>query len=603
MRSCRETPFKVPEMEIGAAKSMPSETLYNSAQGISSQAGGKAAGRASQMVPTRIAAATMPAVCMCILVVELCERLAFYTFTGTQEPFLENNGYQLSESASINSAMQTLCMAWALVACWSADARLGRYSTILVFGILYACGSIVAAFAAWPTNKSTGLYLFGLMALVPLGTAGIKANISNFGADQYDASDPAQAEAQEKFFSWFYLSINLGSAAAYGYLTTLASNGGLGIPRSHGYFAAYAIAAGCMLLAVALFRSGHSKYRMRPVQENWAFFSVVRQVAAAARNGSRPALSACVGSLVLLVGIFCSVTQAIWPQSVLSPTLRFVAFFCAAVGIITLVLPCIDPSWLSTPRIDDTLSVDEVKSFLGLIPILITANLAFGALYNSMQYWYQQQACQMDLRIPFSTTNGQFAGSFFMIADCLGIVIATPLAIGLLNPLLERKLPFKFDHCGKYGLGMAFGIISVALAGRYEQARRSVDVLPTVSNCAPAGVHMSNMSAAWMIIPFFMMGLAEIYTQPVLMHFAYTRSPRSTQTLVVAVSALINAVSTSIFTVQINVLSEFVPNDLNKGHLEFGYFSNIIVAIFFYMAYLYCFHKHQETSPEALRDD
>merc|ERR1719329_1625730 len=143
---------------------------------------------------------------MCILVVELCERLAFYTFTGTQEFFLERHGYSLAQAGGVNAAMGTLCMAWALFAGWMADVVLGRYHTILVFGLLYAIGAFVAATAAWPAFNDTGLYLFGVMVLVPMGTAGIKANISNFGADQFDISDPSQKDAQEKFFSWFYLA-------------------------------------------------------------------------------------------------------------------------------------------------------------------------------------------------------------------------------------------------------------------------------------------------------------------------------------------------------------------------------------------------------------
>jgi peptide/histidine transporter 3/4 len=528
-----------------------------------------------------------PGVCICILVVELCERLAFYTFTGTQEPFLEGSGYTLAQSAAINSAMSTLCMTWSLLACWAADVGLGRYTTILCFGLLYALGSLIAAAAAWPSVRSIGVYLFSVMVLVPLGTAGIKANISNFGADQYDTSVPGQAEAQEKFFSWFYLSINLGSAVAYGYLTTLGSNGGLGIPKSHGYFAAYAIAASCMLLAVYLFRSGRPRYQMRQLQERWALFGVVRYVTEAARQGSYKAVIVCVGCLDLAASIVMSVMQAMWPQSPLASPLMGAAFVCAIVGILAVVLPCLDPNWLVGVRLEDgTFSNSDVRTFLSVIPTLITANLAFGALYNSMQYWYQQQACQMDLRVPI--IGGQFAGSFFMIADCLGIVVATPLAINWANPFLERNLRGSFGFTVKYGLGMAFGIISVALAARFEMLRRSASVTSEVSNCAPAGIHMSDLSASWMIVPFFLMGLGEIYTQPVLMHFAYIRSPPAMQTLVVATSALIGAVSNGIFTLQINALSSFVPNDLNQGQLEVGYLSNIVIGVSFYAAFIYC---------------
>jgi len=541
----------------------------------------------------------LPGVCLCILIVELCERLAFYTFTGTQEPFLENGGFTLSQSAGINAAMATLCMTWSLVACWSADVGIGRYNTILSFGLLYALGAMVAAISAWPGIGSIRCYLAAVIVLVPIGTAGIKANISNFGADQYDITTPSGRAAQEKFFSWFYLSINLGSAVAYGYLTTLASNGGLGIPKTHGYFAAYAIAAACMFLAVCLFRAGRSQYQVRPCQEQWAMFSVVHYVVAAARAGSSQAIALSVGCIALAAGIILSVVQAIWPQAAFATVVMGAAFVCASVGVVATVLPCLNPTWLDGVDLQgESLSNSDVKTFLTLLPVLITANLAFGALYNSMQYWYQQQACQMDLRVPFiNVSGGQLAGSFFMIADCLAIVLATPLAIGWLNPWIEQRTGGRFNHTAKFGLGMCFGVLSVMIAARFEMVRRGVEVLGIASNCAPAGINMSAMSAAWMIFPFFFMGVGEIYTQPVLMHFAYTRSPPSMQTLVVAINFLIGAVSNSIFTVQITALSSFVPNDLNQGHLEFGYLSNILVGISFYVAYVYCAGRLPETRP------
>merc|ERR1719160_1559817 len=120
---------------------------------------------------------------------------------------------------------------------------------------MYAAGALMSTIAAWPSIDSAKWYLIGIMVLVPVGTAGIKANISNFGADQYDTSDPDQALGQERFFSWFYLSINIGSAVAYGCLTTYASNGGLGIPKVYGYFTVYLIAAAAMALGVSIFLS------------------------------------------------------------------------------------------------------------------------------------------------------------------------------------------------------------------------------------------------------------------------------------------------------------------------------------------------------------
>merc|ERR1719424_2260767 len=157
----------------------------------------------------------------------------------------------------------------------------------------------------------------------------------------------------------------------------------------------------------------------------------------------------------------------------------------------------------------ETLTGYDIAKFLRLLPVLISANLAFSVLYNSMQFWYQQQACQMDLRIPFGASSSQFSGSFFMIADCLGIVLATPFAVGWFNPLLEKKTGGRFGHGAKFVLGMGFAAFSVLLAAHIERLRKGSPVLLIPSNCAPAGVHMSGMNASWMVAPFFLMGLGE----------------------------------------------------------------------------------------------
>merc|ERR1719199_1803482 len=164
-------------------------------------------------------------------------------------------------------------------------------------------------------------------------------------------------------------------------------------------------------------------------------------------------------------------------------------------------MPCLKPTWMDTsPLPEETLTGKDVARFLSLLPVLFSANLAFSALYNSMQFWYQQQACQMDLRIPFVMSTSQFAGSFFMIGDCLGIVIATPIAVGYVNPALEKAFG-GFKTGAKFGLGMVFGVLSVLLAANMEVRRRFAPVmLGEPSNCAPDGVLMSKMSAVWMFV-------------------------------------------------------------------------------------------------------
>eukprot|EP00121_Abeoforma_whisleri_P009595 Awhi_evm1s8827 len=128
-------------------------------------------------------------VCMFILVVEMCERLTYYTIMGSQRGLLTNYyGYASVQASSINAAFSVLCYFTPIFGGWLADSKLGRYKTILLFGTLYLIGTILTTISAVPQVDNKILYLVGVFVFLTVGTGGIKPNISNFGADQYGDS-------------------------------------------------------------------------------------------------------------------------------------------------------------------------------------------------------------------------------------------------------------------------------------------------------------------------------------------------------------------------------------------------------------------------------
>jgi hypothetical protein len=65
---------------------------------------------------------------------------------------------------------------------------------------------------------------------------------------------------------------------------------------------------------------------------------------------------------------------------------------------------------------------------------------------------------------------------------------------------------------------------------------------------------------------------------------------------------LIGAVSNALFTVQIAALGPYVPNDLNNGHLEYGYYMNVSLGMSlytFFLAALGRFDRHQSSRAVA----
>merc|ERR1719296_35177 len=280
-------------------------------------------------------------------------------------------------------------------------------------------------------------------------------------------------------------------------------------------------------------------------------------------GGSFSAASLEGGLVLLVIAIALSAVKEISGSG--GSGLMSAAFLCAGLGTAAVVVPCLDASWMQPRGREMSEEERDVQTFLGLLPPLFLGSLAFNAVYNCMQFWYQQQACQMDVRVPFGSGTFQLSGSFFNIADCLAIVVMTPLSVIWIDPFLQRLFRGRFGHGAKFTLGMAIACFSVLVAARLELLRRHAEVLPITSNCAPPGVGMSAMSGAWMMLPFFLMGVAEIYTQPTLLHYAYSKSPASMRTLSIAVSS-------ALFALLVDGLSAYMPNDLNHGHLEYGYF-------------------------------
>eukprot|EP00927_Polykrikos_kofoidii_P073523 TRINITY_DN69551_c0_g1_i1.p1 TRINITY_DN69551_c0_g1~~TRINITY_DN69551_c0_g1_i1.p1 ORF type:complete len:597 (-),score=75.04 TRINITY_DN69551_c0_g1_i1:219-2009(-) len=528
---------------------------------------------------------SMLLICGLICGVELCERLAFYTFNGTQAFFLERVGYSLAAAGGINSSMVTLCMAWTLLAGWIADAYLGRFRTILVFGMLYTAGSFCAAAAARPGLESSAMYLFGLMVLVPLGTAGIKANISNFGADQFDVSTVEGKAAQEQFFSWFYVSINIGAAFSYGFLTTFATTGGLGVDAKYGYLVVYTVAAFAMVIAVVLFSAGRSSYVHRPVLGSSSLGVAFNHLRRGTLRGSTKAALASIGIFLMVTSLVLSVFASLGSFPAAMRGLTMSAAVCSGFGILFMIVANMKPDWVDEfEQVSSDISAADIRDFFRIMPVVLCGQLAFGALYNSMQFWYQHQACQMDLRMVAGSSQ-QVSGSFFNVADCVAIILCTPLLVGVVHPFIEARLGFKLSVQMKYSTGIMFGTLSVVVAIYLEFARRAAPGTGIPSNCAPAGIQMSSLPARWMMMPYFLMGIGEIYSQPSLMFLTYNQSPPSMRTLSAVTSLFMMGVTTSMFAILGIVVEPWMPDDLNDGHIEYGYYANIGIAMFFLSAF------------------
>jgi proton-dependent oligopeptide transporter, POT family len=139
-----------------------------------------------------------------------------------------------------------------LLGAWVSDKLWGRYYTILYVSLVYCLGNLVLAFGV---GSAWGLYI-GL-ALIALGSGGIKPCVSAFCGDQFK---PEQSDMLQKAYGLFYWSINFGSFFSFLVIPWLK--------ESWGYRVAFGVPGVLMLIATVIFWAGRKYYtRMPPSRE------------------------------------------------------------------------------------------------------------------------------------------------------------------------------------------------------------------------------------------------------------------------------------------------------------------------------------------------
>ncbi|KAF2583916.1 hypothetical protein F2Q70_00036798 [Brassica cretica] len=126
-----------------------------------------------------------------------------------------------------------------------ADAKIGRYKMVAIAASVTALGVLLLTVStAIPSmrpppcddfrrlhhqcveaNGHQLALLYVALYTIALGGGGIKSNVSGFGSDQFDTSDPKEEKQMIFFFNRFYFSISLGSLFAVIVLVYVQDNG------------------------------------------------------------------------------------------------------------------------------------------------------------------------------------------------------------------------------------------------------------------------------------------------------------------------------------------------------------------------------------------
>lgn len=260
---------------------------------------------------------TMPPGIPYIIGNEAAERFSFYGMKAILTVFMTKYLLDVAGEADFMTPDQAKeKVAWFVTAVYAtpfigaviADWLLGKYRTILYLSLVYCAGHGVLAMMDLPQEAIAPRWImYAGLALIAIGSGGIKPCVSAHVGDQFGASNK---HLLSRVYGWFYFSINLGSMISTLLTPVLLAKAGPGW--------AFGVPGILMAIATFLFWLGRNRFVHVPAGGD-KFFSETFGA-----DGLRAMLN--LTPLLLLVAMFWSLfdqTASAWVIQADSMNLSF----------------------------------------------------------------------------------------------------------------------------------------------------------------------------------------------------------------------------------------------------------------------------------------
>ncbi|KAF5750861.1 Peptide transporter 1 isoform 1 [Tripterygium wilfordii] len=523
--------------------------------------------------------------CRFILGNECCERLAYYGMSTNLVNYLELRYNQGNATAANNvTNWSGTCYITPLIGAFLADAYLGRFWTIAGFVVFYILGMTLLTMSAsvgalmphcdkdtcYPTTMQS-VVLFISLYMIALGTGGIKPCVSSFGADQFDETDEREKEKKSSFFNWFYFSINVGALIASSVLVWIQMNVGWGW--------GFGVPTAAMAIAIVFFFLGSRLYRhQKPGGSPLTRIFQVIVVSFKKFNVKVPADKSLLYETADEEG-------SIEGSRKLEHTEELTFFDKAAVEEIqTDRIKGLANPW----RLCTVTQVEELKSIIRLLPVW-ASGIVFATVYSQMSTMFVLQGNTMDQHMG---PHFKIPSASLSIFDTISVLFWAPIYDLMIVPFVRRFTGHErgFTQLQRMGIGLVISIFAMIAAGVLEVIR-----LDIVERNNYYDLKTIPMSIFWQVPQYFLIGCAEVFTFIGQLEFFYDQAPDAMRSLCSALSlttvALGNYLSTLLVTIVTKITTRhgklgWIPDNLNRGHLDYFYWLLAILSLLNFFVYL-----------------
>ncbi|PRP72217.1 MFS transporter [Chromobacterium amazonense] len=414
---------------------------------------------------------------------EGCERFSFYGMRNILTAFLTTSlllylpeDMRAGEAKHIFHNFMIGVYFFPLLGGWLADRLWGKYNTIIIFSALYCVGHACLALFE---NNLNGFYA-GL-ALIAIGSGGIKPCVSSFCGDQFDESNKHLAKI---VFDSFYWIINFGSLFASLLMPIFL--------KSYGPSVAFGIPGALMFIALVIFWLGRKHYVILPPapKDPHSFWQVVKSAILTPANGRR-------GGWLFAA----SVALAAWCSCNLE--LGLVAGFCLAFVLVVAGASLAARWQLEAVRtLHPEEAIEGVRSVLRIL-IIFSLVTPFWSLFD-------QKASTWVIQAGFMSKPEWFAPSQMQALNPALVMLLIPFNNLVLYPAL-RRFGLEPTALRRMTAGIVFSALAWIVVGMMQLQIDGGNAL----------------SIAWQILPYALLTMGEVLVSATGLEFAYSQAPLS----------------------------------------------------------------------------
>ncbi|XP_059645768.1 protein NRT1/ PTR FAMILY 3.1-like [Cornus florida] len=524
---------------------------------------------------------------------EICEKLAMVGFSTNMISYLTQQlNMPLIKAANTITNFNGTASLTPLLGAFAADAFAGRFWTITVASIIYQMGLICLTISAiqpklrpppceaeqvcQEANSRQLAILYISLLLTALGAGGIRPCVVAFGADQFDEADPKQKSRTWKYFNWYYFCMGFSILLAVTVIVYIQDHvgwgWGLGVPTI------------AMALSIIAFIFGYPLYRnLDPAGSPFTRLLQVCVAAVRKRNLDMVSDPKLLYQNEALDAPICVAGKLLHTKHMK---------FLDKAAIVTEednLKTCQTPNlW----RLNTVHRVEELKSVIRMGPIW-AAGIIIITAYAQQHSFSLQQAKTMDRHL---TKSFQIpAGSmtlFTMISMLATIVFYDRIFVPIVRRFTGLDRGISFLH--RMGIGFVISILATLVAGFTEVKRKRVAMAYGLVNKPHATIPIS---AFWLVPQYSLHGIAEAFMSIGHLEFFYDQAPdsmRSTATALFWTSISLGNYLSSFLVSLVHKFSagpggsNWLPDNLNKGKLEYFYWLITLLQVVNLVYYLCC---------------